>query len=67
MTYDAGRKGLEANMIACPAWVLEGCSFAAATGAACAGTQFIAGGVRPPQDDRDSASQRRAMLATLTP
>jgi hypothetical protein len=42
MTRDAGRKRLEANMIACPAWVLEGRSFAAATGAASAGTRFVA-------------------------
>jgi hypothetical protein len=35
-TRDAGRKRIEANMIAGPAWMLEGCSFAAATGAASA-------------------------------
>ena len=34
-TRDAGRKRIEANMIAGPAWMLEGRAFAAATGAAC--------------------------------
>jgi hypothetical protein len=33
---DAHWKRLEANMIACPAWVLECCTFASATGAASA-------------------------------
>jgi hypothetical protein len=39
---DAGRKWIEANMIAGPAWTLEGRAFSAATGAACAGTQLVA-------------------------
>jgi hypothetical protein len=39
---DFSRKRIEADMIAGPAWMLEGHSFAAATGAACAGTQFVA-------------------------
>jgi hypothetical protein len=33
-TRDAGRKRLEANMIAGPAWMLDGRTFTAATGAA---------------------------------
>jgi hypothetical protein len=41
-TRDAGRKRLEANMIAGPTWMLERCTFAAATGAAGGGTQFVA-------------------------
>jgi hypothetical protein len=38
----AGRKWIEADMIAGPAWPLEGRTFPAAGGAACASTQFIA-------------------------
>jgi hypothetical protein len=34
-TRDAGRKWIEANMVACPAWMLDGRTFAAATSAAC--------------------------------
>ena len=66
-TRDAGRKRLEANMIAGPAWMLDGRTFTAATGAARGRPQFIAGGVRPPQDDGYSASKRRMMLTALTP
>jgi hypothetical protein len=33
-TRDAGRKRLEANMIACPAWTLDCRTFTAATSAA---------------------------------
>jgi hypothetical protein len=39
---DFSRKRIEADMIAGPAWTLEGRSFAAATCAASAGTQFVA-------------------------
>jgi hypothetical protein len=38
----AGRKRIEADIIAGPAWSLESGTFSAATGAACAGTQFVA-------------------------
>jgi hypothetical protein len=41
-------KRIEANMIAGPARTLERRAFAAAVGAAGAGTQLVAGGVRPP-------------------
>jgi hypothetical protein len=33
-TRDAGRKRIKADMIACPAWMLDGRTFATATGAA---------------------------------
>ena len=46
-------------MIAGPAWTLEGRTFVAATGAASTGAQSVARGIRPPQDDRDRASERR--------
>ena len=39
---DVGRERIEADIIAGPAWTLEGRAFSAATGAACAGTQFVA-------------------------
>ncbi len=39
---DFSRKRIEADMIAGPAWTLEGRAFSAASGAACAGTQFVA-------------------------
>jgi hypothetical protein len=64
---DFSRKRLEANVIAGPAWMLEGRAFSAATSAACAGAQFVAGCVRSPQDDGDGARQRRVMLTPLTP
>jgi hypothetical protein len=38
----AGRKRIETDMITGPAWTLEGRTFPAAGGAACASTQFIA-------------------------
>jgi hypothetical protein len=62
-----GRKRVEADMIAGPAWTLEGRASSAATSTACAGTQFVAWGIRAPQDDSDSASERRVMLAAFTP
>jgi len=54
-------------MIASPAWALEGRAFAAATGAAGAGAQFVASSIRPPPDDGDSASEWCVMLAALAP
>jgi hypothetical protein len=39
---DSDRKRIEADMIAGPAWTLEGRAFSAATSTACAGTQFVA-------------------------
>jgi hypothetical protein len=42
---DASRKRIEADMIAGPAWTLDGRTFAAATGAARSGAQFVAGGL----------------------
>jgi hypothetical protein len=39
---DAHGKRIEADMIAGPAWALEGCAFPAAPSTACAGTQFVA-------------------------
>ena len=39
---DFSWKRIEADMIAGPAWTLEGGTFTAATSAACAGTQFVA-------------------------
>jgi hypothetical protein len=39
---DAGRKRLEADMIAGPAWVLEGCAFGTAVRATCANAQSVA-------------------------
>jgi hypothetical protein len=38
---DFSRKRKKADMIASPAWALEGRTFAAAIGAACTGTQFV--------------------------
>ena len=38
----SGRKRIEADVIACPAWTLEGRTFRPAGGAACAGAQFVA-------------------------
>jgi hypothetical protein len=35
LVTDIRRKRIEANMIAGPAWMLDGCTFAAATGTAC--------------------------------
>jgi len=35
-------KWMEADMITCPAWTLEGRAFSAATSTARAGTQFVA-------------------------
>src|SRR5262245_19731968 len=59
---------IEADVIvAGPSWPLEGRAFAAATGAACTSAQPVARSIRPPQDDRDSAGQRRVMLASLAP
>jgi hypothetical protein len=62
-----GRKRAEADVIAGPAWMLEGCTFAAATGAARTSAQLIAWGIRPPPDDGDRASERRVMLTPLAP
>jgi len=39
---DVGRERIEADIIAGPAWTLNGRAFRTATGAACAGTQFVA-------------------------
>jgi hypothetical protein len=39
---DFSRKRIEADMIAGPAWTLDGRSFVAATSTVCAGTQFVA-------------------------
>jgi hypothetical protein len=39
---DARREWIEANMIAGPAWTLEGRTFSAAGGAACASAQLVA-------------------------
>ena len=39
---DFSRKRIEANMIAGPAWTLEGRAFSATPSRACAGTQFVA-------------------------
>jgi hypothetical protein len=38
LIIDGGRKRTEANLVAGPAWVLERCTFAAATGAARSGS-----------------------------
>jgi hypothetical protein len=54
-------------MVAAPTWMLEGRTFASATSAARASTQFVAGCVRPPQNNGDGASERCVMLAALTP
>jgi hypothetical protein len=64
---DAGWKRLEANVITCPTRMLDGRSLAAATGATRRSPQFVAGGLRPPQDDGDSASERSVVLTTLAP
>jgi len=64
---DAGRERIEADIVACPARTLECRAFPTTTGAACMGTQLVARSVRPPQNDSDSASKRRVMLAALTP
>jgi hypothetical protein len=64
---DIRRKRTEANMITSPAWMLEGRTFAAATGATCGSPQFVTGDIRPPPDDGDGASKRRVMLAALAP
>src|SRR5690348_6668027 len=61
------RKWTEANVITSPAWMLEGRTFAAATGAACGSPQFVTRDIRPPPDDGYSASKRRVMLAGLAP
>jgi hypothetical protein len=61
------RKWTKANMITSPAWMLEGRTFAAATGAACGSPQFVTRDIRPPPDDGDGASKRRVMLAALAP
>jgi hypothetical protein len=39
---DAGRERIKAEIVACPARTLEGGTFPAAMGAACAGTQLVA-------------------------
>jgi hypothetical protein len=52
------RKWTKANMITSPAWMLEGRTFAAATGAACGSPQFVTRDIRPPPDDGDGASKR---------
>jgi hypothetical protein len=39
---DAGREWIKADVIAGPAWPLEGCTFSAAISTACAGAQFVA-------------------------
>jgi hypothetical protein len=39
---NAGRKRIEANVIAGPAWTLEGCTFTAAVSTAGACAQFVA-------------------------
>jgi hypothetical protein len=44
----AGRERQEADMIATPTWMLKGRTFAPATSAARASTQFVAGSVRSP-------------------
>jgi hypothetical protein len=64
---DAVWKRLKADMIAGPAWVLQGCASAAAVRATCASAQFVARGIWPPQDDSDRTSERRVMLTPLTP
>jgi hypothetical protein len=45
---NAGRERQEADMIATPTWMLEGRTFAPATSAARASTQFVAGSVWSP-------------------
>jgi hypothetical protein len=67
LVTDIRRKWTEANMITSPAWMLEGRTFTAATGAACGSPQFVARDIRPPPDDGDGASNRRVMLAALAP
>jgi hypothetical protein len=62
-----GRKRIEADMITGPAWTLEGRAFSAAISTTCAGAQFVARSILPPQDEGDRARQRRVMLAALTP
>jgi hypothetical protein len=60
-------KRIEADVVARPAGTLKARTFLAAPRAACAGTQFVAGSIRPPQDYGDCARQRCVMLAPLTP
>ena len=67
LVTDIRRKRTEANIITSPAWMLEGRTFAAATGAACGSPQFVTRYIRPPPDDGDGASKRRVMLAALAP
>ena len=67
LAIDIRRKWTEANMITSPAWMLEGRTFAAATGAACGSPQFITRDIRPPPDDGDGTGKRRVMLAALAP
>ena len=67
LVIDIRRKRTEANMVTRPAWMLEGRTFAAATGAACGSPQFVTRDIRPPPDDGDGASKRRVMLAALAP
>src|SRR5690242_15607435 len=67
LVTDIRRKRTEANMITSPAWMLEGRTFAAATGAACGSPQFVTRYIRPPPDDGDGASKRCVMLAALAP
>jgi hypothetical protein len=67
LVTDIRRKRTEANMITSPAWMLEGRTFAAATGAACGSPQFVTRDIRPPPDDGDGASKRCVMLAALAP
>jgi len=64
---DVGRERIEADIIAGPAWTLNGRAFRTATRAACASAQLVAGSIWSPSDDSDRASKRRVMLATLTP
>ena len=64
---DIRRKRTETNMIAGPAWMLDGRTFAAATGAARGSPQFVTRDIRPPPDDGDGASKRRVVLAALAP
>jgi hypothetical protein len=64
---DAGWKRLEANVITSPAWMLECCAFAAATGAARAVRSLSLEAPGPPQDDGHSAGERRMMLTALAP
>ena len=67
LVIDIRRKRTEANMITSPAWMLEGRTFAAATGAACGSPQFVTRDIRPPPEDGDGASKRRVVLAALAP